>query len=100
VLPLVERHLRLDKMTPEASVESSWMASIALSTDELLQRVMWTVGKADYTVPIPMCPDQGYVFLVSFKHHLCFHPFLFFSSCFFPPICRGCGSSEPPGLWS
>lgn len=97
---MAERHLRLDKMTPEASVESSWMASIALSTDELLQRVMWTVGKADYTVPIPMCPDQGYVFLVSFKHHLCFHPFLFFSSCFFPPICRGCGSSEPPGLWS
>jgi hypothetical protein len=36
VLPLIERQLRLDEMTPEASMESSRMASAALSTDVLL----------------------------------------------------------------
>jgi hypothetical protein len=36
VLPLIDRWLRLDEMTPEASVESSQMASTVLPTDELL----------------------------------------------------------------
>jgi hypothetical protein len=39
VLPLTEHRLHLDKMMPEASVESSWMASAALPTDELLRWV-------------------------------------------------------------
>jgi hypothetical protein len=57
VLPLNERRLHLDDMTLEASVESSRMASAALSNDELLRRVKGMVGKANYTVIIPMCPD-------------------------------------------
>lgn len=36
VQSLVERRLHLYEMMPEASVESSWMASATLSTDELL----------------------------------------------------------------
>jgi hypothetical protein len=36
VLSLADHRLRLDEMTPEASVESSQMASAAFSTDELL----------------------------------------------------------------
>jgi hypothetical protein len=57
VLPLNERRLHLDDMTLEDSVESSRMASAALSNDELLRRVKGMVGKANYTVIIPMCPD-------------------------------------------
>jgi hypothetical protein len=57
VLPLANRRLRLDEMTPEAFVESSRMASAALSTDELLRRVKGTVGKADYSVVVPMRPE-------------------------------------------
>jgi hypothetical protein len=41
----------MDEMTPEASMESSRMASVALSTDKLLKRVKGTAGKADYTIP-------------------------------------------------
>ena len=65
VLPLTDRWLRLDEMTPKVSVESSRMASAALLTDELLRRVKGTVGKADYSVVVPMRPEQGYVSLVN-----------------------------------
>jgi hypothetical protein len=64
VLSLTERRLRLDDMTPEASVNSSQMASTSLPTDKLLRRVKGTVGKADYFFVVPMRPDQGYVSLV------------------------------------
>jgi hypothetical protein len=65
VLSLTDRRLRLDEMTPEASVESSRMASIAFPTDELLRRVKGTVGKADCSTVVLMCAEQGYVSLVS-----------------------------------
>jgi hypothetical protein len=66
MLPLADRRLRLDKMNPEASVESSRMASDALYTDELLTWVKGTVGKTDYSAVVVMCPEPGYVSLVSF----------------------------------
>jgi hypothetical protein len=72
VLPLTECQLRLDEMTPKASVESSRMSSAALSTDELLRWVKGTVGKADYTAIVLMHPDQGYVSLVSLQILLSF----------------------------
>lgn len=76
VLLLIEHRLRLDEMTSNASVESSRMASAALSTDELLWQVKGTVGRTDYSSPVPMHPDQGYVSLVRL---LAFLPvFLFF----------------------
>jgi hypothetical protein len=67
VLTLAERRLCLDEITTEASVESSRMASTALSIGKLLRRVKGMVGNADYTTPIPMRPDQGYVSLVTFR---------------------------------
>jgi hypothetical protein len=42
-----------------ASVESSRMALAALPTNELLQRVKGTVGKADYSVMVLMHPEQA-----------------------------------------
>jgi hypothetical protein len=63
-------------MMPEASMEKSRMASIALPTDKLLLRVKGTVGKVDYSIVVSMHPDQGYVFLVS---PLFLHLFLVFS---------------------
>lgn len=44
----MERRLRLDEMTPEASMESSRMALAALSTNELLKRIKGAMGKADH----------------------------------------------------
>jgi hypothetical protein len=44
-------------MTPEVSVESFWMASAALPTNELLWWVKGTVGKADYSVVVSMRPE-------------------------------------------
>jgi hypothetical protein len=74
------RHLRLDKKTPEASVESSRMASAALTTDDLLKRVKVTMGKAGYTVHVSMRPERGYVSLVSLRSHLCSCPYFFVST--------------------
>ena len=59
VLPLTERQLRLDEMTPDVFLESSWMASASLSTDELLRRVKGTVGRTYYTAPVPMRPTKA-----------------------------------------
>lgn len=87
--------LRLDEMMPEASVESSHMASAALSTDELLQRVKGMVGKADYTAVVPTHPDQGYVSLMSLRF-LPLFPVLSFLSYPSHPFRRGCEASEPP----
>jgi hypothetical protein len=71
-------------------MESSRTTSAALSTDELLRRVMGMVGKVDYTVVVPMRPDQGYMSLVSFWFLLLLL-FLPFSSYPFHPFRRGCG---------
>jgi hypothetical protein len=67
VLLLTECRLCLDEMTVVASIESSQMASDTLSTDELLWRVKGAVWKADYTAPVLMRPNQGYVSLVSLQ---------------------------------
>jgi hypothetical protein len=57
VLPLVEKHLRLDEKTSRAFMESSRMALAALSTDEPIKRIKGTMGKVDYNVPVPMHPE-------------------------------------------
>jgi hypothetical protein len=80
VLPLVERRLCLDEMTPEASVEISRMASATLTTDDLLKRVKGTVGKVDYTAPVPMRLERGYVSLVSRRSYFRFCPRFFIST--------------------
>jgi hypothetical protein len=81
-------------MILEAFAESSQMASAALSTDELLRRVKGTVGKADYSVVVPMHPEQGYVSLVS---PLFFWFFLLFVLVVpSHPLDRGSRASGPP----
>jgi hypothetical protein len=72
--------MRKDEMTLEASLESSRMAPTTLTTDDLLKRVKGTVGKADYTVPFPMCPERGNISLVSLRTCLCLCPYLFIST--------------------
>jgi hypothetical protein len=67
VLPLAERRLRLVEMKPGVDSEDSRMSSTSLSTDDLLKRVTSTVGRPDagaLSQPM-MCPDRGYVSLVS-----------------------------------
>jgi hypothetical protein len=56
-LPLANRWLRLEEMTPEASVKSSRMAFAALPTDELLWQVKGILGKANYSVLVLMRPE-------------------------------------------
>jgi hypothetical protein len=97
VLPLADRRLRLNEMTPEASVESSRMASATLSTDELLQRLKGMVGNADYSIVVLMCPEQGYMSLVCPLFFVfCFWFFIFISVLHSRPLDRGSEASGPP----
>jgi hypothetical protein len=43
VLPLTQRRLRLDEMTPEASLEGSRMSHESLPLDEVARRTRWMV---------------------------------------------------------
>jgi hypothetical protein len=64
---LVERRWRLEEMKPGVDLEGSRMSSTSLSADDLLKRVVSTVGRLDagaLSQPA-MCPDRGYVSLVS-----------------------------------
>jgi hypothetical protein len=44
VLPLMQRRLRLDEMTPGISLEGSQMSHETLPLDEVAQRAQWLVG--------------------------------------------------------
>jgi hypothetical protein len=67
VLPLMQRRLRIDKMTPEASLEGSQMSHESLPLDEVTQRARWMVGsfKQEDIDRVPMRPTQGFEPLVS-----------------------------------
>jgi hypothetical protein len=67
VLPLAERRLWLSEMKPGADLEGLRMSSTSLSADDLLKRVVGTVGRLDagaLSQPT-MRPYRGYVSLVS-----------------------------------
>jgi hypothetical protein len=69
VLPLAERRLLLLEMKPGMDLEGSQMSSASLFADELRRRVAGTVGRLDagaLTQPV-MCPECGYVSLVSVR---------------------------------
>jgi hypothetical protein len=69
VLPLAERRLQLSEMRPIVNLEGSQMSSVSLPDDDLRKRVAGTVGRLDagaLTQPA-MCPDHGYVSLVSVR---------------------------------
>jgi hypothetical protein len=67
VLPLTQRWLRLDEMTPEASLEGSRMSHESLSLDEVARRARWMVGsfRQEDIDRVPMRPTQGFEPLVS-----------------------------------
>jgi hypothetical protein len=44
VMPLCRRRLRLDQMTPEASLEGTRMSHESLALEEVLRRARWMVG--------------------------------------------------------
>ena len=56
------------------------MASATLTTDDLLKRVKGTVGMVDYTAPVPMRLERGYVSLVSRRSYFCFCSRFFIST--------------------
>jgi hypothetical protein len=86
-------------MTPEASMESSQMALATLPTDELLRQVKGMVGKADYSVVVPMHPDQGYVSLMSLLFLTLFLVFPFSSYSSYPSVWVARLSNRPtPGF--
>jgi hypothetical protein len=64
VMPLCQRRLRLDQMTPEAPLEGSQML---LTLEEVLRRARRMVGnfKTDDVDKVPMRPTQGFKPLVS-----------------------------------
>jgi hypothetical protein len=67
VMPLSQRRLRLDQMTPEASLEGSRMSHESLSLEEVIRRVRRMVGnfKPEDVDKVPMQPTQGFEPLVS-----------------------------------
>jgi hypothetical protein len=67
VLPLMQRRLWIDKMTPEASLERSRMSHESLPLDEVTWRARWMVGsfKQEDIDRVPMHPTQGFEPLVS-----------------------------------
>jgi hypothetical protein len=73
---LAERRLRLSEMKPRVDLEGSWMSSTSLSTDDLLKRVVGTVGRLDAGVlsQPSMRPDHGYVSLLSVRPSFYFAP--------------------------
>jgi hypothetical protein len=67
VLPLTQRRLRLDEMTPRALLEGSRMSHESLPLDEVAQRARWMVGsfKQEDIDRVPMRPTQDFEPLVS-----------------------------------
>jgi hypothetical protein len=67
VLPLMQRRLRIDEMTPEASLEGSQMSHESLPLNEVTRRARWMEGsfKQEDIDKVPMRPTQGFEPLVS-----------------------------------
>jgi hypothetical protein len=67
VMPLCQRRLRLDQMTPEVSLEGSWMSHESLILEEVLRRARRMVGnfRVDEVDKVPMRPTQGFEPVVS-----------------------------------
>jgi hypothetical protein len=67
VMPLTQRRLRLDPMTPEALLEGSRMSHESLPLDEVARRTHRMVGniRPEDVNRVPMRPTQGFKPLVS-----------------------------------
>jgi hypothetical protein len=62
VMPLCRRRLRLDQMTPEASLEGTRMSHESLALEEVLRRARRMVGnfKVEEANRVPMRPTEGF----------------------------------------
>ena len=71
---MAERRLQLSEMKPGVDLEGSQMSSTSLSADDLLKRVVSTVGRldADALTQFVMRPERGYMSLVSVRSFSCF----------------------------
>jgi hypothetical protein len=67
VLPLMQRQLRIDEMTPDALLEGSQMSHETIPLDEVARRTRWMVGsfKQEDIDRVPMRPSLGFKPLVS-----------------------------------
>jgi hypothetical protein len=67
VLPLTQRRLQLNEMTPEASLEGSRMSHESLPLDEVARRARWMVGsfRQEDIDRVLMRPTQGFEPLIS-----------------------------------
>jgi hypothetical protein len=63
----MQRQLRIDEMTSEASLEGSQMSHESLPLNEFARRARWMVGsfKQEDIDWVPMRPTQGFEPLVS-----------------------------------
>jgi hypothetical protein len=67
VLPLMQRQLWINEMTPGVSLEGSRMSHETLPIDEVARRARWMMGsfKQEDIDKVPMRPNQGFELLVS-----------------------------------
>jgi hypothetical protein len=61
-MPLCRRRLRLDQMTPEASLEGTRMSQESLALEEVLRRARRMVRnfKVEEVNRVPMRPTEGF----------------------------------------
>jgi hypothetical protein len=78
VMSLCRRRLRLDQMTPEASLEGTRMSHESLSLEEVLWRACRMVGnfKVEKANRVPMRPSEGFEPVVRILGLVCL-PILF-----------------------
>jgi hypothetical protein len=78
VMPLCRRHLRLDQMTLEASLEGTQMSHESLSLEEVLRQARRMVGnfKVEEANWVPMRPTEGFERVVRILGLVCL-PILF-----------------------
>ena len=75
VIPLMERRLSIFELTPEAAAEGSRMSSVLLPLDAAAQRAKSAVAQfpsnPEDLWKIKMCPERGYISLVSLASNCC-----------------------------
>jgi hypothetical protein len=83
VMPLCRRRLRLDQITPEASLEGTRMSHESLSLEEVLRRARWMVGnfKVEEANRVPMRPTEGFEPVVRILGLVCLPMSFIFGFC-------------------
>jgi hypothetical protein len=89
LLPLMQRARRLDEMVPNAPLKGTMLVMGGLDHEEIKKRIKSALGSvlsnATFCVHSPMCPDDGFVEMVSAPPTLPLLPFPLASLCSFFP---------------